>query len=108
MMERRRVAEHSISADSGHELARIEDAQRIERSLDPAVSLQCALSDGVGKPAPLSQADAMLPGDGSAHGKHLVKKLVQGVLGALPLLGIVHVGYHDVDMNVSVTRMAEA
>src|SRR5262245_25360308 len=73
------------------------------------MKVTCDIARGVGPPAFFRQTDSVFACDDTAPGQYLRKKIVERALDSVAhgRIAIVSV-CHDVDVNIAVSRMAEA
>jgi hypothetical protein len=66
-------------------LARVEDAERVERALDGMVEVEPSRAELLAEEGTLERADAVLSGDGAAQLERGAEDVIEG--GARPLQG---------------------
>ncbi len=93
---------------SAEELARVQEAAGIEGVFDGLVEGAAGVVDGVGEPAFFGDADAVFAADDAAEAEDVAEEIVEGNVGAGALIRVLHVGDHDVDVDVAVAGVAEA
>lgn len=93
---------------SAEELAWVEEAAGIEGVFDGLMEGAAGVVDGVREPAFFGDADAVFAADDAAEAEDVAEEIVEGGVGAGALVRVIHVGNHDVDVDVAVAGVAEA
>lgn len=93
---------------SAEELAWIEEEEGIEGVFDGLMEGAAGVVDGVGEPTFFGDADAVFAADDAAEAEDVAEEVVESGVGAGALVRVLHVGDHDVDVDVAVAGVAEA
>ena len=93
---------------SAEELARVQEAAGIEGVFDGLMEGAAGVIDGVREPSFFGDADAVFAADDAAEAEDVAEEVVESGVGAGALMRVLHVGDHDVDVDVAVAGVAEA